>query len=108
MVAPHLACDCGAATVAVAALPAELNACSCRFCARMGARWGHYPRAEVTVTGATVTYRRAERVLDVHHCPTCGCLTHWTGPNAARMGVDFAQAAPELVAAIPVVDRYTE
>jgi hypothetical protein len=33
-----------------------------------------------------VPYVHGPRTLAVHHCPTCGCVTHWQGLDGARAG----------------------
>ena len=74
-------CLCGRATVEICRPPEEINMCNCRFCRSLGAAWGYFTIAEVTVSGATVSYRR-EDLSDVwlagHFCPTCGSTTHYT------------------------------
>ena len=39
--------------------------------------------------GATVPYVQGDRTLAMHHCPTCGCVTHWSSLTGAdRMAVN--------------------
>jgi hypothetical protein len=39
--------------------------------------------------GTTVPYIQGDRTLAVHHCATCGCITHWPSLTGAdRMAVN--------------------
>jgi hypothetical protein len=55
----------------------------------------------VRVGGGTATYRWGDRSLELHHCPACGCTTHWTPTDPAldRMGVNARLMDPAVVAA---------
>ncbi|SNS83531.1 hypothetical protein SAMN06295912_11865 [Sphingomonas laterariae] len=37
----------------------------------------YYPDGAVEVTGETRAYVWGDRMIGIHHCPVCGCLTHW-------------------------------
>ena len=62
-----------------------------RFC-RSG-RWPGSPfpvrSTIVEVEGETVAYVWGDRCIGIHHCPICGCGTHWKtlGEDFGRMGV---------------------
>jgi hypothetical protein len=59
----------------------------------------------VRVTGATATYRWGDKTIDFHHCPTCGCITHWSpleGRAIDRMGVNARLLDPDVLAAARV------
>jgi hypothetical protein len=96
-------CHCGGVRlkVEVDGPPAELTSCNCSICRRLGTLWTYYAPAQVRVTGATKTYRWGDRTLDLHHCATCGCATHWTPVDAPpeRMGVNARLMDPAVVAA---------
>jgi hypothetical protein len=85
-------CHCGAVTVEVARPPAWVGECNCSVCRRTGGLWAYYRPAEVTVgpDGATQAYVWGDRCLALHHCRTCGCITHWQGllPDLDKMGVN--------------------
>ena len=89
-------CHCGKVTIQIAALNPAVTACNCSVCHRLGALWAYYTNSEVTFTagaGETATYvRQGEGMGDLafHHCPACGCTTHWSSlnPSVDRMGIN--------------------
>ncbi|MBU2864471.1 aldehyde-activating protein [Reinekea forsetii] len=75
-------CHCGQISVTATHKPSTVTECNCSICGRFGARWAYYKQIEVTVktTGSeTHTYRWGDEDIDFHHCPNCGCMTHYTG-----------------------------
>ena len=99
-------CHCGAVGYQFDHQPSKATSCNCSVCRRLGALWIYAPVGKVTVTGRTVSYTRGEKSLAFHHCPVCGCTTHWENltPDApdAYMAVNLRLADPALVATIPV------
>jgi len=97
-------CHCGAVKLEVEAAPAELTACNCSICRRLGTLWAYYAPAHVRITGATATYRWGEETIDFHRCATCGCITHWApiDPAGDRMGINARLMEPAVVAAARV------
>jgi hypothetical protein len=99
-------CDCGAVTVEIPARPTTLTSCNCTICHRLGTLWAYYPPAEVKVTGPTTSYQRGDKTLDLHHCPTCGCTTHWSPlPHRApadRMGINARLLPPDEITGVRV------
>src|SRR5262245_21322912 len=96
-------CHCGAVKIEVPHAPKELTSCNCSICRRTGGLWSYYPPPQVRVTGTTVTYRWGDKTLDLHHCPTCGCTTHWTPIGGGkRMGVNARLMDPTIVDAARV------
>lgn len=88
-------CLCGAVWISVPEPPVEVTSCNCGACRRFGALWAYYTEDQVRVTGATVGFGRTDipdqdgPMLETHHCPTCGCVTHWEGLTGnPRMGVN--------------------
>ena len=74
-------CHCGKISVQIARTPDYLNECNCSLCNSHGVWWGYFDPEEVTVTGETRVYARADRAepaVELHFCGTCGCTTHWT------------------------------
>ncbi|MBV7408679.1 GFA family protein [Maritimibacter sp. DP1N21-5] len=72
-------CLCGAVRFEITR-PPKLTVCNCSACRRLNARWAYAPPCEaqfLTGEGTTVGYARGEKSLAFHHCPTCGCVTHW-------------------------------
>lgn len=86
-------CVCGAVTLEAPA-PEFVNSCNCTMCSKLGGLWSYYPGDEVTITGETRAFVRAdltETYLATHHCPVCAAVTHWVplgDPPHARMGVN--------------------
>lgn len=83
-------CHCGAVRLQVPTPPEVVSECNCSICRRIGGLWAYYPPGEVTVSGPTVAYVQGDRTLALHHCPACGCTTHWLplDPGLGRMGVN--------------------
>ena len=94
-------CHCGSVTIEVPEAPSQLTSCNCSICRRTGGLWCYYAPATVRVTGTTVAYRWGDKTLDLHHCPTCGCITHWSpiDPTLERMGVNARLMEPTIVSA---------
>ncbi|MBP7649850.1 MAG: GFA family protein [Phenylobacterium sp.] len=97
-------CHCGAVTYEVDTAPTQVTDCNCSLCHRLGVLWAYYQQPQVRVTGATVAYLQGDRTLTSHHCPTCGCTTHWASvdPAYGRMAVNARLMAPELLEGLPV------
>ncbi len=97
-------CHCGAVAISVDEAPLELTSCNCSICRRTGALWSYYSPTQVRVTGPTATYRWGDQMIDLHHCPACGCITHWSpiDPALDRMGVNARLMEPAIVAAARV------
>jgi hypothetical protein len=86
-------CHCGAVRIGVARAPAELGSCNCSICTRLGTLMAYYHPDDVKIEaedGATTAYVWGDRCIAIHHCRTCGCLTHWRAllPDLERMGVN--------------------
>ena len=83
-------CHCGRVTVRVPRPPDWVGECNCSLCRKLGWLVAYYPPEEVTVTGETVPYVWGDRMIGIHHCPTCGCGTHWQslGEDFGKMGVN--------------------
>jgi hypothetical protein len=94
-------CHCGAVRLSVDSAPTSVTSCNCSICRRLGTLWAYYAPANVHVTGRTVAYRWGEGAIEFHHCPTCGCTTHWsaTKPPFDRTGVNARLMDPAIVAA---------
>jgi hypothetical protein len=61
----------------VPAAPEWLGRCNCSFCRRIGSLMAYYPddgpeNGGVRVEGETVPYIWGDRLISLHHCPTCG------------------------------------
>lgn len=74
-------CHCGNVQIETAEKPDSALSCNCSICGRVGAIWAYYEPEKVTVVCQSVpteTYSWGKQDTDFHHCPTCGCLTHYT------------------------------
>jgi hypothetical protein len=97
-------CHCGAVKIRVAAEPVWLTSCNCSLCRRLGTLWAYFHPREVTLVagaGKTVPYVQADGTLEMHHCPTCGCTTHWEPvqkEGAERMAVNGRLMDPAAIA----------
>lgn len=97
-------CHCGAVRIAVQSVPEWVGSCNCSLCTRLGWLTAYYPPEAVRVEGATRAYVWGDRMIGIHHCPTCGCGTHWAslGKDFGRQGVNarlldgFAPTAVEI------------
>ena len=84
-------CHCRAVTIEVPSAPEWLGQCNCSICRRLGTLFAYYPDdAGVAVAGDTVPYIQGDRMIALHHCPTCGCTTHWDAivESVRKVGVN--------------------
>ena len=83
-------CHCGAVRIAVPEAPTWVASCNCSLCRRTGWLVAYYPDGAVAVEGETVAYVWGDRCIGIHHCPVCGCGTHWRtlGEDFGKMGVN--------------------
>jgi hypothetical protein len=86
-------CHCGTVRIEVSGPPAWVGSCNCSICRRTGILWAYYPPDTVRIespAGATEPYVWGDRCLALHHCRTCGCITHWENllPEPEKMGVN--------------------
>jgi len=83
-------CHCGAVRIEVPSAPEWVRSCNCSICRKLGWLVAYYPDdASVRVEGETATYVQGDRMIRVHHCPVCACVTHWdsNGESYGRIGV---------------------
>lgn len=104
-------CLCGDAGWTLTGDPGSITACNCTLCRRYGALWAYdYEGGRIVLNGATRTFTRvgkADPALEIHFCPTCGCLLAWRGllleeDGRRRMAVNIRLADPEAVAELPI------
>ncbi|WP_057883237.1 GFA family protein [Tsuneonella troitsensis] len=100
-------CLCNRVSIEVEKAPEFINVCNCKFCRGMGAAWGYYLPADVSITGTTAAYGRqdlGEPQARGHFCPTCGCTTHFEVilPGAEGTGVNTRLFAQEELEGIEV------
>ena len=82
-------CHCGAVRLRVPRVPEWVGSCNCSLCTKTGWLVAYYPDEAVSVEGETIAYVWGDRMIGIHHCPVCGCGTHWKtlGEDFGRMGV---------------------
>jgi len=81
-------CHCGAVTLSVPHAPEWVASCNCSLCTKTGWLVAYYPDDQVTVDGETIPYIWGDRMIGIHHCPICGCGTHWK--TSARISAGWA------------------
>lgn len=93
-------CHCGKIGLQVKAAPEWVGSCNCSICRRTGGLWAYYSPGEVIhddADAASSKYQWGDRMLTMHFCSDCSCMTHWTAmdPHYGRMGVN-ARMMPEV------------
>ena len=96
-------CHCGRTRLLLREEPSEAGECNCSICRRTAGLWHYCPPEAVTVEGEGISYQQGDRALDLWHCPTCGCTTHWTATDPAyrRMGLNLRMFEPSLWQDLP-------
>jgi hypothetical protein len=100
-------CHCGLVRIEAPEPPTSLTDCNCSLCRRYGGLWAYYPTEQVKVVsgeGQTTAYVQGDRTLETHHCPTCGCVTHWRGlgEHAHRSAVNMRLADPAALNGVKI------
>jgi hypothetical protein len=101
--AHHGSCHCGRIRLILHETPLEAAECNCSICRRTAGLWHYCAPATITVTGDGIGYRQGDCALDLWHCPTCGCTTHWTPTDRdyPRVGVNLRMFDPALLQNLP-------
>ena len=96
-------CHCGDVEIILRHSPTEATECNCSICRRNAGLWCYCSPDTVTVLGTGIAYQQGDCALDLWHCPTCGCTTHWTptDPAYSRMGVNLRMFDPEVWSHLP-------
>jgi hypothetical protein len=99
----HGSCHCKQVQLVLRETPIEVAECNCSVCRRTAGLWHYCERDGVEVVGHGAAYQQGDRALDLWHCPTCGCTTHWTSTDPAylRMGINLRMFDPELWLDLP-------
>ena len=96
-------CHCGNVNINISTEVTSLTSCNCSICRRYGALWAYFSPQQVTINEIklqSATYSWADKGINFHHCPTCGCLTHYTCTSLAdskRVAVNFRMVSPNIV-----------
>ena len=82
-------CHCGKVRIELPNEPEWVANCNCSLCRKLAWRVAYYPPEQVRISGETNAYVWGDRMIALHHCPTCACFTHWvsTGESYGRVGV---------------------
>jgi hypothetical protein len=89
--------------------PDHIAICNCGLCRPLGAAYGYFEPAELTLDGETRPFQRDdldEVWLTVHFCPHCGALTHYTPTGRAplnQIGVNMRLFPQDELDGIPVI-----
>jgi hypothetical protein len=83
-------CHCGEVRIEVPSDPEWVADCNCSLCRKLAWRVAYYPPEKVRISGQTKAYVWGDRMIGIHHCPNCGCGTHWDplGEDFGKMGVN--------------------
>lgn len=107
-------CHCGALNWTLEGDPGSITACNCTLCRRYGTLWAYdYEGERIRISGPSSVYTRAGKAnptLEIHFCPTCGCVLCWRGMSIdkdgrRRIAVNVRLAPPEAVANL-VIDHF--
>ena len=83
----EMSCHCGNVKIKLLASVETLTQCNCSICFSVGALWGYFSPQQVEInTGQpTIGYLWGAQTMQFHHCPGCGCNTHYlTTKNSSR------------------------
>lgn len=86
-----ITCHCKNITLEIKKEASEIGdytECNCSICRRIGALWFGFDPSEVVITiqnEPTVPYVRSAGQLAFHHCPKCGCTTHYETTEKCEM-----------------------
>ena len=75
-----LFCLCGQSHVETSNRPDFIHECNCTLCSKSGAQWGYFHPDEVSVSGETQGYSRADKDApnaEIRFCAICGVTTHF-------------------------------
>lgn len=99
----HGSCHCGCIGLILRDTPSEASECNCSICRRTAGLWHYCAPEAVSVRGKGAAYRQGDCMLDLWHCPTCGCTTHWTAidPAYPRIGINLRMFDPALWTELP-------
>ena len=103
MVEHQGSCHCGRIRILLRDAPVEASECNCSVCRRIAGLWHYCSPDLVYIRGAETAYRQGDCALDLWHCATCGCTTHWTPTDAGypRMGINLRMLEPEVWIDLP-------
>ena len=101
-------CHCRNIQLHAERLPDSMTSCNCSICYRYGALWAYFKPEEVSITfqeKPSITYAWQDKEIDFHHCPVCGCLTHFTSRESCslkRTAINMRMADPKIISNISI------
>ncbi|MEM7219356.1 MAG: aldehyde-activating protein [Pseudomonadota bacterium] len=106
-------CACGAVSVTLDRSPDFIHDCDCSLCRKTGAAWGYFGTAQVTISGETIGFQRADKPTPtavLRSCRTCGTTTHFElspatrtlHPELDQVGVNMKLFAPDALTGVEV------
>jgi hypothetical protein len=95
---------CGNVRIDVPSTARWVAHCNCSRCRKLAWRVAYFPPDQVRISGETKAYVWGDRMIGIHHCPICGCGTHWEslGEDFGKMGInarlldEFDESAVEV------------
>ncbi len=95
-------CHCNNITLQVSELKETITQCNCSICRRLAAKWMYFKADEVQIVSKTKeskAYEWGDKDISFHHCPICGCVTHYVGtPDSGlnRIAINANLLEPKL------------
>lgn len=95
-------CHCGNVSVIFEELPDTITRCNCSICRRLAAQWAYFKTNEVQVSFEKIPsqgYEWGDKDIAFHHCPICGCSTHYVGTSNSgldRIAINANMLEPKL------------
>ncbi|MEL7128497.1 MAG: aldehyde-activating protein [Pseudomonadota bacterium] len=106
-------CACGTIEISIKKTPDFIFDCNCSLCRKVGAAWGYFKSADVSVLGHTASYSRVDTstpIVEIHSCKVCSATTHFVltdayqakFPDIDQVGVNMRLFDPEALVGVDV------
>lgn len=89
----HGSCHCGKTKFTLAAVPAEITACTCSYCSKSGALWAYAAPEDFalnTPDADRALYEWGSRTIKHFFCDGCGMATYGISPDWVDNKPDFS------------------
>ncbi len=96
-------CHCGNILLEVSTLKETITQCNCSICRRLASQWMYFKTDEVKVSWKkkeSRSYMWGDKEILFHHCPLCGCTTHYTVASHSeldRIAINANMLEPKLI-----------
>ena len=79
-------CHCGNIMLTVAGIPNSVTSCNGSVCYKLGTLWVYYSPEQVKIDAQqpSKTYCWGDQMIEFHHCPECGCCTHYASTEKSE------------------------